>query len=77
MPSKQLTAVTRGSCTGWHGGSEPTPVPGMKLKDDTLASDEDADLARWAEHFGTLLGGKQVDRVNASTSERHEDEEML
>ena len=43
----------------------------------TLASDDDAGLARWAEHFAALLGGKQVDNVKAATFERHEDEKML
>ena len=75
MPSKQLTAATCVSCAGWHGGSELSP--GVKLKDGTLASDDDAGLARWAEHFAALLGGKQVDSVKASTFERHEDEQML
>ena len=73
MPSKQLTAVTRGSCTGF----KPTPVPGVKLKDGTLASDDVAGLARWAEHFAAPLGVKQVDSVRASTFVRHEDEQML
>ena len=59
------------------GAFKPTPVPGVKLKDGTLASDDDAGLARWAEHFAAPLGGKQVDSVKASTFERHEDEQML
>ena len=59
------------------GAFKPTPVPLVKLKDGTLASDDDAGLARWAEHFAALLGGKQVDSVKASTFERHEDEQML
>ena len=59
------------------GAFKPTPVPGVKLKDGTLASDDDAGLARWAEHFAALLGGKQVDNVKASTFERHENEQML
>ena len=50
--------------------------PGVKLKDGTLASD-DAGLARWAEHFAALLGGKQVESVKAPSLERHEDEQML
>ena len=52
-------------------------MPGVKLKDGTLASDDDAGLARWAEHFAALLGGKQVECVKASTIERHEDVQML
>ena len=59
------------------GAFKPTPVPGVKLKDGTLASDDDAGLARWAEHFAALLRSKQVDNVKASTFERHEDEQML
>ena len=39
------------------GAFKPTPVPGVKLKDGTLASDDDAGLARWAEHFAALLSG--------------------
>ena len=42
------------------GAFKPTPVPGVRLKDGILASDGDAGLARWAEHFAALLGGKQV-----------------
>ena len=59
------------------GAFKPTPVPGAKLKDGTLASDDDAGLARWAEHFAALHGSNQVESVKASTTERHEDEEML
>ena len=59
------------------GAFKPTPVPGVKLKDGTLASDGDAGLARWAEHFAALLGSKQVESVEASTFERHEDMQML
>ena len=77
MPSKQLTEVRRRSCTDWRGAFKPTPVLCVKLKDGTLASDDDAGLARWAEHFSALLGGKQVESVIASTIERHEDMQML
>ena len=59
------------------GAFKPTPVLGVKLKGGTLASEDDAFLARWAEHFAAPLGGKQVDSVKASTFERHEDEQML
>ena len=59
------------------GAFKPTPVPGVKLKDGTLVSDDDAGLARWAKHFAALLGGKQVESVKASTFETHEDERML
>ena len=52
-------------------------MPGVKLKDGTLASDDDAGLARWAEHFAALLGGKQVDSMKASIFEKHEHEQML
>ena len=52
-------------------------MPDVKLKDGTLASDDDAGLARWAERFAAPLGGKQVNSVKASTFERHEDEQML
>ena len=67
MPSKQLIVVTRVSCIDWQG----------KLKDGTLASDDDAGLARWAEHFAALLGGNQVDNVKASTCVSREGEQML
>ena len=59
------------------GAFKPTAVPGVKLKDGTLASDDDAGLARWAEHFAALHGGKQVESVKASTIEKHEDTQML
>ena len=49
------------------GAFKPTPIPGVKLKEGTLASDNDAGL----------LGGKHVDSVKASTFGRHEDEQML
>ena len=49
------------------GAFKPTPVPGVKRKDGTLTSDDDEGLARWAEHFATLLGGKQVEKVKASS----------
>ena len=55
------------------GAFKPTPVPGVKLKGGTLASDDDAGLARWAEHFAALLGGKQVDSVKAPNFERHDE----
>ena len=41
------------------GAFKPTPVPGVKLKDGTLASDDDGGLARWAEHFAALLSGER------------------
>ena len=44
------------------GAFMPTPAPGVKLKDGTLANDDDEGLARWAEHFAALLGGKQVEK---------------
>ena len=40
------------------GAFKPMPVPGVKRKDGTLTTDDDEGLARWAEHFATLLGGK-------------------
>ena len=59
------------------GAFKATPVPGVKLQDGTLASDDDAGLARWAEHFAALLEGKQVECVKASIVERHEDFQVL
>ena len=50
------------------GAFKPTPVPGVKRKDGTLTTDDDEGLARWAEHFATLLGGKQVEKVRATFS---------
>ena len=41
------------------GAFKHTPVPDVKLKDGTLASDDDAGLARWAEHFAALLSGER------------------
>ena len=59
------------------GAFKPTPAPGVKLKDGTLASDDDEGLARWAEHFAAHLGGKQVEKVKVSSAARHGDEQML
>ena len=42
------------------GAVKPTPAPGVKLKDGTLANDDDEGLAMWAEHVFAFLGGKQV-----------------
>ena len=51
----------------WLGAFKPTPVPGVKRKDGTPTTDDDEGLARWAEHFAELLGGRQVERVKASS----------
>ena len=57
------------------GAFKPTPVPGVKRKDGTLTTDDDEGLARWAEHFATLLGGKQVEKVRApSPATRNDDQ---
>ena len=57
------------------GAFKPTPVPGVKRKDGTLTTDDDEGLARWAEHFVTLLGGKQVEKVRAPSSATRDDEQ--
>ena len=56
---------------------KPTPVPGVKLKDGTLANDDDEGLVRWAEHFAAPLGGKQVEHVKNSVDIGHGDMRML
>ena len=57
------------------GAFKPTPVPGVKRKDGTLTTDDDEGLARWAEHFATLLGGKQVEKVRAPSLATRDDEQ--
>ena len=42
------------------GAFKPTPVPGVSLKNEALADDDEEGLARWAEHFVMLLGGTHV-----------------
>ena len=39
-----------------------------------MTTDDDG-LARWAEHFATLLGGKQVDKKRASSPTARDDEQ--
>ena len=57
------------------GAFKPTPVPGVKRKNGTLTTDDDEGLARWAEHFGTLPGGKQVEKVRAPSPTARDDEQ--
>ena len=57
------------------GAFKPTPVPGVKRKDGTLTTDDDEGLARWAEHFATLLGGKQVEKVRAPSPATRDDDQ--
>ena len=57
------------------GAFKPTPVPGVKRKDGTLTTDDDEGLARWAEHFAALLGGKQVEKVRAPSPAARDDEQ--
>ena len=59
------------------GAFKPTPVPGVKRKDGTLTTDDDEGLARWAEHFATLLGGKQVEKVKASSPAIRGDDQAM
>ena len=59
------------------GAFKPTPVPGVKRKDGTLTTDDDEGLARWAEHFVTLLGGKQVEKVRASSHAIRDDDQAM
>ena len=59
------------------GAFKPTPVPGVKLKSGTLANDDDEGLARWAEQFAVLLGGKQVENVRGAADVGHEDMRMM
>ena len=47
----------------------------MKRKDGTLTTDDDEGLARWAEHFATLLGGKKVEKVRASSPATRDDDQ--
>ena len=54
------------------GAFKPTPVLGVKVKDGSLANDDDEGLGRWAEHLAALLGGKQVEKVKVSTGARME-----
>ena len=57
------------------GAFKPKPVPGVKRKDGTLTTDDDEGLVRWAEHFATLLGGKQVEKVRAPSPTTRDDEQ--
>ena len=57
------------------GAFKPTPVPGVKRKDGAMTTDDDEGLARWAEHFATLLGGKQVEKVRAPSPTARDDEQ--
>ena len=57
------------------GAFKPTPVLGVKRKDGTLTIDDDEGLARWAEHFATLLGGNQVEQVRAPSPAARDDEQ--
>ena len=59
------------------GAFNPTPVPGVKLKNGTLTNDDDEGLARWAEHFAALLGGKQVENVKDAADVGHGDMRMM
>ena len=44
------------------GAFKPTLVPDVR-KNGALADDDEEGLARWAEHFATLLGGTQVKKI--------------
>ena len=57
------------------GAFNPTPVPGVKRKDGTFTTDDDEVLARWAEHFATLLGGRQVEKVRAPSPATRDDDQ--
>ena len=48
----------------------PTPLPGERLKNRALADDDEEGLARWTEHFATLLGGTQVKKITDAANTR-------
>ena len=43
----------------------------MRLKSGALADSDEERVARWAEHFATLLGGKQVTKIADATEAKH------